>query len=389
MPVQPDVQRHMQPLDGVRGIAVLLVMMHHAYQFAGMRHPIDRAVDVITSTGWVGVDLFFVLSGFLITGILLDARDSPWLFRAFYARRALRIFPLYYVYLAVCLVLLPALLGESLFPKAEAKQLWLWTYLANYTLAFGFLHRPLNHLWSLAVEEQFYLVWPAVVWTLGRRRLVPVLMVLLPAVCVLRAWMDAAGYSGQAIYMLTWTRIDALAMGALVAAVARGPGGLLYWRPMAIAVLAFVLPGLALYAWPDGGLGYAGNPRVASGLMYSGIAASCAALIVLLLTAEPSWRTRLLSRGLLPTLGKYSYAMYILHMPVDIGLREAGIHPNGWTTAADFRTPAFVLYMEVFTTLTLLAAMGSWHILEKHFLRLKKYVPYRPPQQTETTSEAV
>src|SRR5206468_651405 len=156
----------------LRGLAILLVIAFHTLRVTGKEGLIGRFGAAIQDSGWIGVDLFFVLSGFLITGILLDSLGKPGYFRNFFARRTLRIFPLYYAVLTVSLFLVPALIGlqrlPELYHRLLENQLWLWTYAANYLQATGRHTLPgFGHFWSLAIEEQFYLLWPFVVY-LGR-----------------------------------------------------------------------------------------------------------------------------------------------------------------------------------------------------------------------------
>jgi peptidoglycan/LPS O-acetylase OafA/YrhL len=149
---------HLAPLDGLRGVAVLLVMVCHFGPELPVATRGANALARVLSAGWVGVDLFFVLSGFLITRILLAARGSPGYFTNFYARRVLRIFPLYYATLLMVFVVLPWL-GVTAAPEpAASHQAWLWTYTSNLLVArlrsFVFLTPAanLNHFWSLAIE---------------------------------------------------------------------------------------------------------------------------------------------------------------------------------------------------------------------------------------------
>jgi peptidoglycan/LPS O-acetylase OafA/YrhL len=153
-------------LDGIRGIAVLWVMLHH-FQLYGEGFPpttfLDRQVERLTISGWIGVDLFFVLSGFLITGILLDSKSNTGYFRKFYMRRFLRIFPLYYGFLFAFMFVLPLIDPEGAeFQLQFKEQIWYWTYLINWKLATIYVSEyiGISHFWSLAIEEQFYLVWP-------------------------------------------------------------------------------------------------------------------------------------------------------------------------------------------------------------------------------------
>src|SRR5205823_1934832 len=135
---------------------------------------LDRIAVVLVEPGWSGVDLFFVLSGFLITGILCDAKGRDGYFRNFFTRRILRIFPLYYGFLGVVFLLLPRVtpFGRHLAALLHY-QVWYWTYLLNVLISLrGWPPvADFNHFWLLAVEDQFYLVWPFVVYMLGRRAL--------------------------------------------------------------------------------------------------------------------------------------------------------------------------------------------------------------------------
>ena len=157
---------HIRALDGLRGFALLLVFGYHALSRELVSTSLAGTLaKKIALTGWVGVDLFFVLSGFLITSILLDARTAGNYLRVFYARRALRIFPLYYLVLAASLLLMPDHFGWK-------AQIFYWFNLSNLVTAFHPLLIPyLAHFWSLAIEEQFYLVWPALVLLLRPRAL--------------------------------------------------------------------------------------------------------------------------------------------------------------------------------------------------------------------------
>jgi len=156
-------------LDGIRGLAILMVMLFHYGGNLERTNPIGRLVGGLFSFGWSGVDLFFVLSGFLITGILLDSRNAENYFSSFYARRVLRIFPAYYVSLALLLLILP-MLDPPLRLSLPSDQ-WMYVFYAqNWVGIFDYPGRGLlTPYWSLAVEEQFYLVWPLVVARVCRR----------------------------------------------------------------------------------------------------------------------------------------------------------------------------------------------------------------------------
>ena len=232
-------------LDGLRGVAVLLVLFHHFVIYSGITGDVvvDRVVSTLASYGWVGVDLFFVLSGFLITGILYDTKTQPGYFRNFYSRRALRIFPLYFGFFALSLLAAPVLLSPDDGQKLVDMQGWYWTYMTNIEVVMaGQWPAPqhLNHFWSLAIEEQFYLIWPMAVLALSHRHLVRLAVGCMATALLLRITAPF-GMSALDAYVLLPTRMDSLAAGALVALLVRSDNGLR-------ALKAWSLPGIAMSA---------------------------------------------------------------------------------------------------------------------------------------------
>ncbi|MGC4030277.1 MAG: acyltransferase [Tepidisphaeraceae bacterium] len=237
---------HMPAIDGLRGIAILLVLFHH-FTPAISGTWFTKKMLTVTHTGWIGVDLFFVLSGFLITSILLRTKNAPDYFLNFYARRTLRIFPIYYAVLAVVLLGLPALLtvpyvGTAInaafgrlvsdLPTMINGQSWLWLYGSNVKIAVvGERWGAVNHFWSLAVEEHFYLAWPFVVYFCSRAKLKQVCLTLILAAPILRAMLFLGGFDSVVPYVLTPTRMDSMALGGLMAALLAEKDGMLKWRP--------------------------------------------------------------------------------------------------------------------------------------------------------------
>jgi len=163
---------HIPALDGIRGLAVLLVFYCHT-TLIDPGGALGKLFVSSSRISWAGVDLFFVLSGFLITGILFDAKGKDFYFRNFYARRTVRIFPLYYAFLLVALVLLPivtpASLADVYLHEFPTQKVWYWLYLSNFYQAFHPTHHLVFVSWSLAIEEQFYLCWPLVVFLCSRK----------------------------------------------------------------------------------------------------------------------------------------------------------------------------------------------------------------------------
>ena len=212
-------------LDGLRGIAIILVMLHH-FTYYRPTSGIDALIASVLFFFWTGVDLFFVLSGFLITGILLDTRGNERYFTNFYARRTLRIFPLYYLVLFLAFVVLPkfpavhaVLAGRSI----DLPPQWpYWLYLTNFSIADrGWVHGWVDVAWSLAIEEQFYLVWPLVIWLCPPRLVVWLCTAIFVAEVFARSCARASDMPVLPIYVVTWFRLDGLVIGALLAVALR------------------------------------------------------------------------------------------------------------------------------------------------------------------------
>ena len=219
---------HLPALDGLRGLAIVMVLFVHFIGDLAPRTPVERGMVKLANYGIWGVDLFFVLSGFLITGILHDAKASPHYLRNFYVRRTLRIFPLYFGVLLLLFGVLPFLpisypAGLS---EAARHQGWLWTYTCNVYLArAGSWALPyVSHFWSLAVEEHFYLLWPWVVLALRREALLGACAVGVVFALGLRVALSFAGAGEVALVVLTPCRLDALFIGAFLALAVRSVG---------------------------------------------------------------------------------------------------------------------------------------------------------------------
>jgi peptidoglycan/LPS O-acetylase OafA/YrhL len=215
----------------VRGIAIVMVLLLH-FRLAAAVGPlvlVDHWVLRTVIAGWTGVDLFFVLSGFLITGILWDAKTArgAGYFNNFYARRVLRIFPACYLLLFALIAVLPfiGLIDQATRDGLWSNSIWYATYLSNFWLPIE--GQPITevsyvgHLWSLAVEEQFYLVWPALVLILDRRSLIAVCAGFIIGAPLLRIALALGDANGLWGYMLTPARMDTLAVGGLIALLAR------------------------------------------------------------------------------------------------------------------------------------------------------------------------
>lgn len=386
MPSMPVIRGHLPPLDGMRGIAVLAVMAFHFAEFSNVAATTAGAGvwSGIASVGWIGVDLFFVLSGFLITGILYDSKADARYFRTFYARRALRIFPLYYGVLAAFFLLLPALFPASALVRDHtADQAWYWTHLSNVEVALQgtWLESSLFvvHFWSLAIEEQFYLVWPiAVLWMSGRH-LTWFCGGVIAFSLLLRVVLFANG-EGVAAATLMPARMDSLAFGAALAMVLRDPGLYAQFRPIMgrLAGASALLLGAILV---ETGRFDKNDPLTGTvGFTLLG-ALFTAAMFFALTVARDSRYARVLSSPGLRFFGKYSYGLYVFHQPVAVLLTIAGV-PAALAGAGASALGVQAAYTAVATVASLAIALTSWHLYEKHFLKLKARVPHQPAPVT-------
>lgn len=372
------------PLDGLRGIAIVLVMLHHFTHYE-QTTGFDGPIASVLAFCWTGVDLFFVLSGFLITGILLDTRGNKRYFTTFYARRTLRIFPLYYLVVFLAFVVLPkfpglysVLSGQVGVPPAEqvAVPQWpYWLYLTNvFISARGWMHGLLDVSWSLAIEEQFYLVWPLVVWLCPPRLVALLCAVILVAEPVARIHARAIDYPSLWLFVLTWYRLDGLAIGALLAvAQRRGLFPLLdRWVPN---VIIACVGGLVVCAI-QGGHPWWWN-RWMQQYGYSLIAIAAGAMLVRAINrpADSLW-PRLLSAGWLRAFGKYSYALYLIHVPVMRAVGEYTFNPGDYETLGTPRWITQVIFYAAATAPAFGLAWLSWRFLEAPILRLKARFPY-------------
>jgi peptidoglycan/LPS O-acetylase OafA/YrhL len=348
----PTAARHLRALDGVRGLAILLVVLDHAAQVSPVPAPgVGKTLFDALLAGRMGVDLFFVLSGFLITGILLDARgDGPQTpagyFSAFYARRALRILPAY------CLLI-----------ATFQAPWWYWLFTQNVLVTrYGWGAAPLalNHLWSLAVEEQFYIVWPAIVAVLPRRALRALCLALILSAPILRLVLPPI-----AAYTLTIARADALAMGGLVAILVRDRR--LYARHARVA-LAAGIAAVALLLSTDSLAKSFGPLSLVAGSSAVAVLAG-AGIYLMVVTRAPRW----LEHPILVSLGAYSYAMYLVHVP----LRR----PVSDWVGANLSGAGPILLANTIGLLGVAWAVAwiSWHVLERPILSLKRFVPMPSP----------
>ena len=356
--------RRVPELDAIRGLAAILVVAHHYWMS-------------LIPFGWIAVDLFFVLSGYLITSIILKDRDSDHFLRTFYVRRSLRIWPIYYLAL-LGLVLVNPLLRAPYPMDGLPYQL---VYLQNIQRYWFAPPPPFNpyfsHSWTLAIEEQFYLIWPALVLVCGRRRLIPLTLASLALPVAARAW----GYPETILL----GRCDGLALGGLLAALLADPDWLRRHAGRFRLVVALAAPALlALLAWVMAGLG--GTRALAAwpwarSLMFLAINLFFFTIVALIVDQAGRPVLRPLRHRWLCYLGQISYGIYLYHYLVLMvaveAARRLGLREGRWMGLVCL--PA-----------CLGVAALSWEFLERPLLALKDRFRYgRKPSRPTPAPDAV
>lgn len=373
---------HVPALDGVRGLAILLVLFFH-FMLIGGNTPAIRLIQKTWSFGWMGVDLFFVLSGFLITGILLDAKakrpTASGYFKNFYARRTVRIFPLYYAFLIVFLLILPNVMSGfyDLYGRPPVGQWAFWTYTYNLFQGRHQGAREFSHTmgvtWSLCIEEQFYLIWPTIVWFARPRTLLKICAGLILMSMIARGivWHQTQ----YLVFASQWSfcRMDPLAVGAAIAITARiAPAWLFNARKFAVHLI-WLVPVLVV-GW-NAIVGTLVQSKVFLISGYSALALMFGALLLMTITAGGRgpfvW---FFSNPLLRLFGRLSYAMYLFNQPIKYALLK---YVWGFTDPTQEFTQVSqqILFFLLASVLTVGAAWLSWHLFEKHFLKLKEFFP--------------
>jgi peptidoglycan/LPS O-acetylase OafA/YrhL len=356
---------HIPALDGLRGWAIIWVVIWHYIEFLRSWFP-----------GWAGVDLFFVLSGYLITGRLIQTKGNPDYFSRFYRNRLLRIAPAYYAFLlcffaAVYLFVKPDHLPTFSLYTQHWKSFFLFTQ--NWTLfRLGMPpDKSLVPLWSIAVEEQFYLFWPLVIYGLSvsatriRKRQIWILAAAILLVLLTRTTFYFLTASGT-LYFNTLFRMDSLLAGSglyLLHFIGfRIPARLLRWT--AVALLIALLTGCLLIKnmSPD-------NAFFAT-LGYTIIALLSTCLLHCTVQPGDGWLPRFFRAGFLRSCGKISFSLYLVHQPVYLALQPRIYH---WGV---IRWPLHSITIDIFSvTACLLISFGisllSYRYFESWFLRLK------------------
>lgn len=332
---------HYPALDGLRGVAVISVILYHVLHFR---------------PGWMGVDLFFVLSGFLITSILIDTKSATGYFKNFYVKRMLRIFPLYYGTLLVFFI--PFLLNHS--DTIISKALPYFGYVQN--ISFTISNQwpvdsmsPLNHFWSLAIEEQFYIFFPLVIYFVRDRALPIVLGLLVILTIACRCWFYFGLHNPVGCYVFTFCRIDGLLIGALANLYARN------FKSVRIEYLLLTLIAVVIIA----GINMDFTNPLFSTFGYT-INALFFASMLLIGLSQKTYVSRFLNNRVVRHFGKYSYGLYVFHHIYFILINYVVVTRFNETSATQYLIPLITL------AATYITALLSFHFFEAPILRLKK-----------------
>ncbi len=346
-----DSKAHILALDGLRGFAILLVLLFHMFGFM---------------LGWCGVDVFFVLSGFLITGILIDSKAQAHYFRDFWTKRILRIFPLYYLVLS--LILLPKLISQINTVSITSWTYWLylhnWKYVSDGVFPDG--KDTLNHFWSLAIEEQFYLFFPFVIHFNSLKKLPYILISFIFIAISLRYFYfqrDNIGY-----YVATFARMDSLAIGGLIAYLTRFQKA---WLEKWIH-LFFYVPFIYIFSVIaiTGDMHFS-NPYFATGGLALFALLFGSLLVYSISVFKYNIIQQIFEKRMMRFIGKIAYGLYVYHWILYVFLKPV-LRTFIYENVIQIETLVKLAVSVIVLTATLLISLLSFRFFETPFIRLRR-----------------
>lgn len=348
--------KHFKELDGIRAIAALMVMFFHFFHELVTSNPTLILIKKFAFIGQTGVSLFFVLSGFLITRILLNTKHTDGFFTNFYVRRALRIFPLYYLFLIIFYFLIPVIENTEFVPFEQ--QIYFWVYLQNFAITFNWNSNGPQHFWSLAVEEHFYFIWPLLIYYLDKKRIKVAIYSLILIAFLVRLILVINHIE---VFYFTFCRMDELAVGALLA-VWEVNGKLDNYKANNFIKMAAVLliPTLGLWIFTSGmGLDLV---QVIKFILL----AFCYFCFIgfAITTNENHWLKIFLRNRFFSYAGKISYGLYVYH-PLCFLFVNTHLQLN-----------SIIISFMVSFALCFLIASASFYLLESKFLSFKNKFNY-------------
>lgn len=378
---------HKPELDGIRGIALLAVMLSHGSGRYIQRTTFAAKLFAYAMVpGWSGVELFFVLSGFLITGILLKSKAAENYFSSFYARRFLRIFPIYYLVVTAGLVAAHYNFWWNTVMPPERMRISYYIYAQNWPVFWNHgayqTVSAFGHFWSLAVEEQFYLVWPLVIWLLPEGWILSLCTAGLVIALPLRFYMVHRYAESLGAMVLTTSRMDGLLIGAILAILLRRGQIPLRWIYLCMGLGAGIIGFIAVFHHTELIGTYFYMPTIG----ITGFSLLSGGLLALS-QHRTAWLRHILDARWLGTVGKYSYGMYIYHIPIYLVCEHVlatrfGVAlpmPLGWALP----------YIGFLIAVTFLVAKISYDLFESRILALKVHFRPRFAKSTEVCGATV
>lgn len=346
---------YVKELDGWRFIAVIgVILLHYAPRFF--------------IGAWVVMDLFFVLSGFLITGILLDTKHKKGYYKNFIVRRVIRLFPLYYLCLFILLFLVP----QSYFDMSYYRQhqAWYWLYVPNWLIS---LHgwsptKAIDHFWSLGIEEQFYIIWPLFVWLFSTKQLIRFCIFLFCASFIFRNIGLQLGFVMPFPYVNTLARMEPIALGAIVAILVRTNKGILERWALLATLIAFVGTAIAFIVagtfHMENAVHYSINYTIVD-ILFAGL------LTITLSKNLPIWIRRFFTHPVIRSIAGMTYCLYVFHNPIHAILKYKYLPQLQQYTGSDTMGYIWMFVIGMAITLPLCYAIHRW--IEAPLWKLKKY----------------
>lgn len=382
-------RKYISGLDGLRAIAVTWVFFFHATPTLNWHSDslAAKGLTFFSNTGWIGVQIFFALSGFLITNILIDGIGQRHQLKNFFIRRSLRIFPLYFSVLIALFIITPYFLQTPywLTGAIEHQVSW-WLYLSNWAVPFV-NSGGVTHLWSLAIEEQFYLLWPFIIIFTTQRTILKITVFMIISAPLFRAGFyysmpdtldGISDIARRSAYYFSVCRWDAIAFGALLSLSLRRES----WKKQ---IQQWILPitGLSISFIIISTLLAHSFRGVSSGVgLLNQTVVSILSFIILFLVVNKRYPSlnRLLDNNILKSIGKHSYAIYLFHLPIILLWKS--YFPDKLTELSGLSLALQLsFHLIAIFFITYIAAKISWTLLEHPFLKLKETLAPIDPQK--------
>ena len=348
--------KYIKALDGLRAIAALMIICFHYFRDTESDNYFFVLLAKFCTFGQTGVSLFFVLSGFLVTRVLLSTKPESGYFKKFYIRRILRIFPLYYLFLILWYVLVPFFNDSDFFSFND--QIYYWIYLQDFAITFGWKSHGPDHFWSLSVEEHLYLIWPLMIYFLSTKTLSKCIWFFVALALLVRLLLVNHNYPTS---YFTFSRLDDFSLGALLALwELNGKLKTIHANKFLIYIMSLLIPTVVLWGFVGGD--HADWLQV---VKFSLLAFIYFFLIGFVVTAgENHWFNRFLNWKFFNFTGKISYGLYVYH-------------PLCFLIAKQYVGNSPLLLFAVGMISSYLISYLSYTLFESKFIHLKKYFEYK------------